>query len=101
MRGEYIPLNVTGPRANHIVAFARADEGKRVVVACGRFFMQLPEASPLPVDPQVWANTFIELEPGSSASMRDVITGRTISIAGGRLRVDEAFAQMPVTMLCD
>jgi (1->4)-alpha-D-glucan 1-alpha-D-glucosylmutase len=101
MRGEYIPLNVTGPRANHIVAFARAYESKRVVVACGRFFMQLREAPPLPVDPEVWADTFIELEPGSSSSMTDVITGRTISIGGGRIRVAEAFAQMPMTMLHD
>ena len=67
MRGDYLPLNVTGPRANHIVGFARAHEGKRVIVVCGRFFMQLAEAPPLPVDPNAWADTFIELEPGSSS----------------------------------
>ena len=30
MRGDYLPLKVIGPRANHIVAFARVHEGKRI-----------------------------------------------------------------------
>jgi (1->4)-alpha-D-glucan 1-alpha-D-glucosylmutase len=101
MRGDYIPLNVTGPRANHVVAFARAHNAKRVIAVCGRFFMQLPEAPPLPVDPIAWADTFIKLEPGSSSLMTDLITGRSISIVGGRLALSEAFAQMPVAMLRD
>ncbi len=100
-RGDYVPLKVTGPRANHIVAFARVHEGKRAVVVCGRFFMQLAEAPPLPVDPEAWADTFIELEPGSSLKMTELITGREISIAGGRIAVADAFAQMTVAMLHD
>ena len=101
MRGEYLPLNVTGPRANHIITFARVLEGKRVIVMCGRFFMQLAAAPPLPVDPAVWAGTFIEVGADASSSMTDVITGRSISIVSGRLAVGEAFAQMPVAMLYD
>jgi (1->4)-alpha-D-glucan 1-alpha-D-glucosylmutase len=99
MGGEYIPLKISGPRANHVVAFARAHEGKRVIVICGRFFMQLAEAPPLPVDPKVWVDTFIELGPDSSSSLTDLVTGRAISTAGGRVALDEAFAQMPVAML--
>jgi hypothetical protein len=68
---------------------------------CGRFFMQLAQAPPLPVDPAVWADTFVEVGAGASASMTDVITGRSISIGAGRLAVGEAFAQMPVAMLYD
>jgi (1->4)-alpha-D-glucan 1-alpha-D-glucosylmutase len=101
MRGDYIPLNVTGPRANHVTAFARAHDGKRVIALCGRFFMQLPEAPALPVDPKAWAETSVEVEPGSSSSMTDVITGRSISIVGGRLALGDAFAQMPIAMLHD
>ncbi len=101
MRGDYIPLEVTGPRARHVVAFARALDGKRVIVACGRFFTQLPEAPPLPVDPALWADTFIELEPAASSSMTDRITGRSVSINDGRLPLGEAFALMPVAMLHD
>ncbi len=100
-RGEYIPLNVSGPRANHVIAFARTHEGKRAVVVCGRFFTQLAEASTRPVDPEAWADTFIDLTPGASASMTDVITGRSISLEGGRLAISEAFAELPVAMLHD
>jgi len=98
-RGDYVPLKVSGPRANHVIAFARAHEGTRAIAVCGRFFMQLPEAPPLPVDPGVWKDTFIELE--AESPLIDVITGRAISIAGGRIALDEAFAQMPVAMLHD
>ncbi len=101
MRGDYVPLNVAGPRANHIVAFARARNGKRVIAVCGRFFMQLSAAPPLPVDPNAWTDTFIELEPGPSSSMTDLITGRSISISGGRLALSEVFAQIPAAMLHD
>ncbi|HXN84863.1 MAG TPA: hypothetical protein VN867_02280, partial [Candidatus Binataceae bacterium] len=100
MRGEYLPLKVSGPRANHVIAFARAHEGELVLAICGRFFMQLPEAPPLPVDPAAWKDTFIELDDASS-SLTDVITGRAISTAGGRIALDEAFAQLPVAMLQD
>jgi len=101
MRGDYIPLKVTGPRANHLVAFARVHDSKRVIVVCGRFFTPLSEAPPLPVDPKAWADTFIEFEAGSPSAMTDLITGRSISSIGGRLAVGEAFAQMPVAMLRD
>jgi (1->4)-alpha-D-glucan 1-alpha-D-glucosylmutase len=101
MRGDYIPLNVTGPRANHVVGFARAHNGKRVIAVCGRFFMQLPEAPPLPVDPNAWADTFIQLEAGSLSLVTDLITSRSIPIVGGRLALGDVFAQMPVAMLHD
>ena len=101
MRGDYLPLNVTGPRAKHVVAFARKHNGKCVLAVCGRLFMQLPEAPPLPVDPAVWADTFIDLEAGSPSMLTELMTGRSISIVGGRLALGEAFAQMPVAMLRD
>ncbi len=101
MRGEYVPLKVTGEGTNQVVAFARTHNDKRVIVMCGRFFMNLPEAPPLPVDPNVWAGTFVELQNDSSTSMKELITGRAISLARGRIAVDDAFAQLPVAMLYD
>jgi len=101
MRGEYVPLAVTGERANHVIAFARVHEDKRVIIMCGRFFMSLPKAPPLPVDPNVWRGTFVESGEQSSRAMTDLITGQTISLAGGRVTLEEAFAQMPIAMLHD
>ena len=100
MRGEYVPLNVSGERADQVIAFARTYNGERVIVMCGRFFMNLPPAPPLPVDPNAWRGTFVELPSDSRKSMTDLITGRAISV-GRRIAVDEAFGQMPVAMLHD
>jgi (1->4)-alpha-D-glucan 1-alpha-D-glucosylmutase len=98
MRGEYVPLKVDGSRADHVVAFARKSDRKWVVVLCGRYFMGLPEAPSLPVDPNVWAETFVILDEGSPSKLTDVFTGASISIDRGRIALTDAFAQMPVAM---
>jgi (1->4)-alpha-D-glucan 1-alpha-D-glucosylmutase len=99
MRGEYTALKVEGPRADHVVAFARKSASKWAIVLCGRFFMNLPEAPPLPVDPNVWKETFVILDEGSPSKVTDIFTGASISIERGRIVLSEAFAQMPVAML--
>ncbi|HLX37130.1 MAG TPA: hypothetical protein VKR29_04990, partial [Candidatus Binataceae bacterium] len=98
MRGDYVPLNVAGERADHVLAFARTYKDKRAIVMCGRFFMSLPAAEGQPVDPNAWRGTFVEPEGNWPASMTDRITGRTIS-TDRPIAVDEAFAQLPVALL--
>jgi len=99
MRGEYVPLKVEGPRADHVVAFARKKGSKWAIVLCGRFFMNLPEAPPLPVDPNVWKETFVILDAGSPSRVTDIFTGASIAVERGRIILGEAFAQMPVALL--
>jgi maltooligosyltrehalose synthase len=40
-RGAYIPLEVLGEHANHVIAFARAGQGQDLVVVIGRHFAAL------------------------------------------------------------
>ena len=102
MRGEYVPLKVTGRarqpgrriRAHRIMINASS-------LCVGDSSCNLPEAPPLPVDPNVWAGHLRRTWNDSSTSMKDLITGRAISIARGRIAVDDAFAQLPVAMLYD
>jgi (1->4)-alpha-D-glucan 1-alpha-D-glucosylmutase len=101
MRGDYLPLNPTGPRAQHTIGFSRSMNGKRVIVVCGRFFMRLPEARPLPVDPRAWGETFVTIEKDAPSRVTDLFTGNSISIRNGRLELSEVFAQMPIAMLHD
>ncbi|MBV8879915.1 MAG: malto-oligosyltrehalose synthase [Planctomycetaceae bacterium] len=42
-RGEYIPLEVRGPRSAHLLAFARRHAGDEVVALVGRFLAVSPE----------------------------------------------------------
>ena len=102
MRGEYVALKVEGlaritssrSHAN-LAATARPD----AIVICGRFFMSLPEAPPLPVDPNVWKETFVILDQGWPSKVTDFFTGASISIERGSIALTDAFAQMPVAML--
>ena len=98
MRGEYVPLDVIGPRAPHVIAFARAHAGRRVLAVCGRLFTALPEAPPLPVDPKVWTDTFVSVGDGD-ARFTNVFSGATIRVVKGSLALEEVFAQMPVALL--
>ena len=99
--GEYVPVNVTGDRAQHIVAFARRRHDSVALAVAGRLFASLGLApGVLPVGEAPWGNT--ELDVGfleSGGSLDNVLTGETITVRGGRIRLAECFARLPVTLL--
>jgi (1->4)-alpha-D-glucan 1-alpha-D-glucosylmutase len=64
--GSYTPLEVTGKHADHVVAFAREHQGKRLLVVVPRWPHRLLENAPeKPVQPhfnaQVWGDTRVKL----------------------------------------
>jgi (1->4)-alpha-D-glucan 1-alpha-D-glucosylmutase len=68
--GTYLPLEVEGTRARHVVAFARVGkDGRASIAVAGRFFAELTAAArredgaPLPVGPALWADTRLLLPP--------------------------------------
>ncbi|PWC39203.1 malto-oligosyltrehalose synthase [Azospirillum sp. TSO35-2] len=86
---EYLPLEATGDRADHVVAFARREGDDTVVVAVPRLVGQLGEAPD-------WGNTAIPLPRG--ARWRDRLTGRAIE-GGDTVSADTLFATLPVALL--
>jgi (1->4)-alpha-D-glucan 1-alpha-D-glucosylmutase len=80
--GDYEPLPVSGPRAEHAVAFARGGE---VAVVVPRLPMRLGGD---------WQGTTVTLPPGS---WRDELTGD--EVAGGERPVAELLARFPVALL--
>jgi (1->4)-alpha-D-glucan 1-alpha-D-glucosylmutase len=95
-QGEYIPLHVTGARADHVIAFARRLHGKWCLVAVPRLYASLSQAGSLPVGQTVWQDTAIEMPPGAPASWRHVLTGDTISAP---LLAGEIFRDLPLAVL--
>jgi (1->4)-alpha-D-glucan 1-alpha-D-glucosylmutase len=97
---EYHPLAAAGARARHVVAFARAREGRAVVAAAARFFTPLPS---LPTGRAAWGATTLRLPPELPARWRDVLTGRETEAArregASELSLAEAFAHLPVALL--
>ena len=95
-RGTYEPLPVNGAKADLVCAFARRQNGDRVIVAVSRF--------PSKQD-QGWGETTISLRSnddttGTAAKeFRDVLSGRKLSGDGGELPAAGVFADLPVAIL--
>ena len=102
--GSYVPLETSGERARHVIAFARYIGCERVIIAAGRFFMDLGIAASSFTASKVWSDTALTL-PHDLASKRyvDLLTGRAIGprLHEGtqRLSMDQIFARMPIAML--
>jgi (1->4)-alpha-D-glucan 1-alpha-D-glucosylmutase len=82
-QGGYRALGAEGRRAEHCLAFSRAD---RVVTAVTRFSRRLAEEGG-------WEDTRLPLPPGS---WRDACTGRPVAATAG---LGELFADLPVALL--
>ncbi len=100
--GSYIPLDAAGERKHQVIAFARSDSGRSLIVAAGRFFMRLGTTSaPFP-DSRVWTNSFLPTPFELGSSYVNLLTGRVVETRMNgtpHLAMDEVFARMPLAML--
>jgi (1->4)-alpha-D-glucan 1-alpha-D-glucosylmutase len=102
--GEYLPVEVRGPRAEHVFAFVRRLGEQAAIVAIPRLPASLiPSGTSLPLGPSIWGETTLQLpaEAGlAGRKFRDVHTGAVISPEDdGRIPVAELFAEFPVALL--
>lgn len=105
--GSYIPLRVTGEYATHVLAFARKLGDEAVIVAVPRLAMRLiGERDLLPLGPEVWGDTRIEVPKKIHAPrFRDAMTRKELSPESGpeseirHLRVAGIFSDFPVAVL--
>ena len=99
--GEYVPVNVAADRAQHVVAFARRYHDRVAIAVAGRLFTSLGLApGVLPVGEVPWGDT--ELDVGfllPDGSLNNVLTGETLTLRGGRIRLAECFARFPAALL--
>lgn len=104
--GVYVPLITTGPRKDHLCAFARQLGDIKLIVAAPRWFSRLiPAASgELPLGDTVWNTTAIEA-PNLIAGMQgiNVLTGETVEVSQVNdvpgLLAPALFASFPVALL--
>jgi len=98
-RGTYVPLEVRGPCAEHVLGFARVDGGAAVIAVVGRFFARLRGPRPTGA---VWGETQLALPPAlAGRSWRDTLTGKTLPAppGGGWLDLAAIFQTLPVALL--
>jgi (1->4)-alpha-D-glucan 1-alpha-D-glucosylmutase len=95
--GSYEPLEVDGPLAGHVVAFARRHADRTVLILAGRLFASCSgdAATPMLPEPTKWNGTTIRLPEGlGGRSFRNLLTGEVVSLTE-RLELTDAFNSMP------
>jgi len=102
--GRYVPLDVRGPAARHVVAFARVLGRETVVVIATRLLFGLTGGEAARIcDPATWAGTLVSM-PWRREGMgwRDAIAGRRIPpqpSGPAALPVAEVFGPLPLALL--
>ncbi len=100
--GAYVPLQVTGPRAAHVVAFARRHEEDWAVVAAARWVARLGATAPNQLAGECWGTTAVVLPEDAPARWTDRLSARAgVGPAEGRvsLPVARLFATLPLCLL--
>ncbi|MEL6813740.1 MAG: malto-oligosyltrehalose synthase [Cyanobacteria bacterium J06598_3] len=97
--GAYLPLKVTGEKADHIIAFARHKGEHTVITVVPRFLTGLVQPDELPLGKKVWGDTAIQLPSGSKATWVNWITEQPIEELTDAPAVSDLFSQFPVALL--
>lgn len=95
---SYAPVQIEGPRSQHVVAFMREREGRVLVAAAARFFSRLPS------EPGTWHGTRLVLPLSCRTRVfRDIFTHRRVraQLTGGRLALaaQDVFATLGAAQL--
>ncbi len=99
LQGEYLPLKITGPKRDHVIAFARRLNDHWVFTLAGRFYSQLTEPEVPPLGEGVWRDTFLELPKDAPRGWLDGLTGMPVASIGPKLAVPEIFSRLPAALL--
>ncbi|MGA7216698.1 MAG: hypothetical protein WBX38_00190, partial [Candidatus Sulfotelmatobacter sp.] len=102
--GDYLPLEVRGTRADHLVAFIRKKRNAGVLVVVPRLVAGLlGDSDHPPIGRDVWQDTQILLPTCDCSKIyRDAFTGEAIGTSvgeqGTHMAVSDALARFPVSI---
>ena len=103
-QGEYLPLTVTGPRADHVIAFVRKSESTSVLVVVPRLIATLlNDTDAPPIGRRIWDDTNILLPScACSKQYRNALTGEVMDSTQTNgstvVAVANALAKLPVAL---
>jgi (1->4)-alpha-D-glucan 1-alpha-D-glucosylmutase len=98
--GDYRPLQVQGPKAQHVVAFARMHERSVVVAVAVRLYAGLLLEPAQPPVGNLWSDTAVDLSSLSvGGRWRDVFSGRVLDPPRQLLSLAKLLAILPVALL--
>jgi (1->4)-alpha-D-glucan 1-alpha-D-glucosylmutase len=76
--GAYLPLQTSGSRADHLIAFARRRGRRWAVVVAPRLTATLTPAGAMPLGEACWGDTRIALPDGAPDRWQQILTGETV-----------------------
>ncbi|MDX5346635.1 MAG: hypothetical protein LPK19_05265 [Hymenobacteraceae bacterium] len=96
--GRYIPLEISGSKSSHMIAFARQYEQQWCVVLVPHELVNLVSLDEWPLGEQVWQNAAVQLPADAPVHWKSLFDTRSLS-ASGSISVAEALQQFPVAVL--
>jgi (1->4)-alpha-D-glucan 1-alpha-D-glucosylmutase len=98
--GKYTPLYSTGPKRDHVIAFARENHSQVAIVAVPRLSYTLAGGMLRPPLGDLWDGTELPVPSKTPEFLDNVFTGEKIKVTPGRtLLCHELFAHFPVALL--
>jgi (1->4)-alpha-D-glucan 1-alpha-D-glucosylmutase len=98
--GEYIPLEATGERAQHLFAFARRHGDEVAITIAPRLWGALAgSASDVVPGATAWGDTALALPSGLEGRYRALLSGEEVACDEGRVAVGDLLARWPVALL--
>lgn len=104
--GDYVPLEVIGPRSNHVVAFARVHDGAACIIAVPRLATALGLGQAIDEGVDVWRGTRIALPKDiSGRRFADALDQNTPSVMveehgdGATIDMASLLCRFPVSFL--
>ena len=102
-KGEYVPLEVSGPQAENLVAFARRYEDQVAITVAPRLYTRLSNVSgALLPGPEVWKDTWVDVSELTAAEYRNVLTDELVQVSGedgAFLSADDLLKSFSVALL--
>ncbi|HEY1825594.1 MAG TPA: hypothetical protein VGG21_06505, partial [Acidimicrobiales bacterium] len=96
--GAYVPVEAIGPRAKHVVAFARHLEGRWVLACAPRVSARLAPSGHYALA-GVWDGTALKIPPGAPSKYVDLFSGAAIEARDDLVSVAQCLASLPISVL--
>lgn len=97
-QGTYIPLEVTGDYAEHILAFGRTYGQTITITVVPRFLTSLVEPKQFPLGNNIWKDTAIKLPEDWTNDWKEMITNQRIK-GNHSLNIGDILTVFPVALL--
>ncbi len=98
--GAYTPLHATGPKGDHVVAFAREHQNHVAIIVAPRLSYSLAAGSLRPPLGDLWETTELHVPSRTAEFVENIFTGERTRVTAGRtLLCREIFAHFPVALL--